>query len=116
MYLCITELGCEIMAKWFVYWCVDWSMLPQDPEERIKQQIMMLGMVKEDLKAGVMTDFGIRSGESSGYAVTGDMSAEEVNAWLLRWTPYVTFEANPVIDADQQTAALQKLAEMMKNM
>ncbi|MCW4037495.1 MAG: hypothetical protein NWF13_02035 [Candidatus Bathyarchaeota archaeon] len=105
-----------MMAKWFVNWAVNWSVMGQDQGERIKQQIMMLSMVKSDLAAGVMKDFGIRSGESSGYGITGDMSAEELNAWLIKWSPYVTFEANPVIDADQQIAALQNLVEMLKKL
>jgi hypothetical protein len=104
------------MVKWFVQWSVNWSVMPQDQEGRIKRQIMMLNMVKADLAAGVMKDFGIRAGESSGYGVTGDMNAEELNAWLIRWSPYVEFEANPVVDADQQIAAMQNLIEMMKKL
>ncbi len=104
------------MAKWLVLWTINWSMLPQDQEGRIKQQMMMLGMVKADLASGAMTDFGICSGEDCGYGVTGNMSAEELNSWLMRWSPYVTFEANPVVNADQQLAGLQNLADMMKKL
>jgi hypothetical protein len=89
-------------------------MMPSDPAERIKQQMMMLQMVKADLASGTMVDFGIRSGESSGFGVTDDMSAAAVNAWLMKWTPYVTFEVNPIVDADQQLEALQNLVDMMK--
>ena len=102
------------MAKWLVCWSVDWSIMPQDAADRIKRQMMMLQMVKADLASGTMTDFGIRSGESSGYGITGDLSEVALNAWLLKWSPYVTFEANPVVDADQQLEALQNLVEMMK--
>jgi hypothetical protein len=76
--------------------------------------MMMLDMVKADIKSGIIQDFGIRSGESSGYGVSGDMSAEELNAWLMKWTPYVKFEANPVISVEQQKAALKKALEMLK--
>jgi hypothetical protein len=101
------------MSKWFVHWKLDMSLLPKG-EEAIKLQMMMLDMVKADMKAGTIQDFGIRSGESSGYGISGDMSAEEINAWLMKWTPYVKFEANPVINVDQQKAALQKTLEMLK--
>jgi len=102
------------MAKWFCHWETVPTVMPQDPEESIKLQIMMLERVKADMAVGLLVDFGIRSGEVSGYGISGDMSEEELNAWLMKWTPYVKFEANPVITADQQIAALKKLAEMMK--
>jgi hypothetical protein len=32
----------------------------------------------------------------------------------MKWSPYATFEANPVVDAYHQLEALQNLVDMMK--
>jgi hypothetical protein len=102
------------MPKWFVYWEVEPTFTPKTPEERLKQWITMTEMVKADMEAGTLKDWGMRSGEMSGYGITKDLGVVELNAWLLKWTPYIKFEANPVITADQNLETLKKLAEMRR--
>jgi hypothetical protein len=101
------------MPKWFINWEVESAVLPADPKERVQLWITLTQWVVDDLKAGTITDWGIRSGELGGYGISKEMSAEEVNGWLIKWTPYIKFQANPVLNAEQQLAALKQVAQRL---
>jgi len=102
------------MPKFFIYWEVEPTFVPADPEERLKLWVTMTEMVKADMVAGVLKDWGIRSGMMSGYGITSDISVIELDQLLLKWMPYIKFQTNPVLTADQNIEALKKVAEMMK--
>ncbi len=102
------------MTKFFMRWEVDSAFIPDDPEERTKQWLKMLEMVKADIKEGITADWGLCSGELAGHSVTADTTAEKVNTNLLRWMPYVKFEVSPVLTVDQTMKSIKTAAESMK--
>ncbi len=98
------------MARFYVTW--QWSnpqLLPLDPQKRGKLLTSLLEMVREDMIAGKIKDWGVIAGGMGGYMITGDVSEAEFHASTYKWMPYVTFQASPVLSAEQ-LAELNKKA------
>jgi len=70
------------MPKFFIHWKVDPTKIPLNPEERAKLWLSMLEMVKADMKADVIKDWGMRSAELSGYGVS-ELSEVEVHSAMM---------------------------------
>jgi hypothetical protein len=87
-------------AKYFMTWEIDMSKVPVDPKERGAAWLVMVSMVKQDMKEGKTTDWGSFVGESNGYAVSA-LSDVELNKNLQRFYPYVTFKVHQVNSIDQ---------------
>ena len=98
------------MPKFYIRWELDPTKIPLDPEERTKHYLKMLDMVKADLKAGVLKDWGMCSDASGGYAFS-ELSEVDLYTALLKWMPYVDFDIKPVLDVDQVIASLKKAAK-----
>jgi len=97
------------MTKWYV----KWKMTPQywslPDAERLKAGIQSLEMVKADLKAGIIKDWGIKTGTGGGFTLS---EADETQLYeaLIKYRPYTAFEVTPVIPFDQHYATLKKIA------
>lgn len=101
------------MAKFHVEWKKNFSKMPDDPAEIIKIELRLLGMVKDDLKTGRITDWGMYCNGSSGYGIMeGDQ--EDIMPELLKYIPFITFEVLPVANADQSIDAINKVVSQMK--
>jgi hypothetical protein len=92
-------------------WELNPAALPEDPEDRAKLWLAQLDMIKEQMKAGITTDWGVCTGEYCGYSVSGDTTEEELNTILLKWTPYVKFDVKAVLTPDQAIASIKKAME-----
>jgi hypothetical protein len=101
------------MAKFYMRWQLNPMLISPNPEERVKQWLMMLEMVKADLKSGSLTDWGICSDLSAGYAFA-ETDEKTLHATILKWVPYVHFDAKPVISVDQSIANIKQVAAAMK--
>lgn len=66
-------------------------------------------MCKDDVKAGTLKDWGMYSDLSGGYALYEAASAQDLNTALMKWTPYVNFDARPVLTLDQAIASVSTL-------
>ncbi|MCP8305069.1 MAG: hypothetical protein H3Z50_06365 [archaeon] len=82
-------------------------MIPADPKERVKNWLSMLEMVKADLKAGVLKDWGLCSDGSGGYGFS-ELSEADLYTALLKWIPYVNFDIKPVLTVDQTIDSIKK--------
>ncbi len=98
------------MSKFYVRWQTKTQMLPSIPEERRKLLVSMLEMVKQDMKAGKVKDWGNVPGESSGYSIMEEASETDLLTGLLRFMPYVTFEVRPVLTVEQTIEAYRRAA------
>lgn len=98
------------MSKFYVRWQTNPQMLPSIPKERGKLLVSMLEMVKQDMQAGKVKDWGNVPGSYSGYFIMEEASETDLLAGLLRFMPYVTFEVRPVLTVDQSIEAYRKAA------
>ena len=98
------------MAKFFVKWKMDPARISSDPEERVKSWLLMAEMVKADMKAGKVKDFGIAAGGGWGYAIREEASEAELFTALLKWSPFIGFEVTPVLTVEQAAESINKAA------
>jgi len=96
------------MAKYLVKWQKNESLMPQDPVMMAKMQISMLEGVKADLKSGKMSDWGSFSDASGGYFIAEGTESDLFNG-ILKWYPYISFDAKPVLSVDQVIGAINKV-------
>ncbi len=98
------------MPKFLILWEIDPTFTPKTPEERLKLWLTMLNMVKTDLQAGALKEWGVDVGGGSGYG-TNDLSEPELYSTLIEWQPYVNFKVIPMLTVGQVIEAIKKLAQ-----
>ena len=98
------------MSKYFVKWQMDPTKTPVNPEERVKGWLAMAEMVKADIAAGKIKDFGIAAGGGWGYAIREEASEAEVFTALLKWSPFIRFEVTPVLTVEQAAESINNAA------
>jgi len=110
----ITIRGCE-MSRFYLKWNLNYSATPSDPEQRVKLWLSMLEMVKADMKGGKLKDWGMCNNGDSGYAIYEEANDADLFTRLLKWMPYVTFDAKPVLTVDESIAAIKKATGQEKD-
>ena len=83
------------MARYLIFWDLDSSMVPSDPQERAAAWSLMLDMVEDDRKSGYVKDWAAYLGELAGYSVVeGDEM--QVSANCQKYMPAVQFTVRPL--------------------
>ena len=85
------------MPKLYIRWQLNPQFTPADPKERAKLWLAMLDMVKADLSASVIKDWGMCSDASAGYGFS-ELSEVDLYTALVKWMPYVQFDVKPVLN------------------
>jgi hypothetical protein len=101
------------MTKFYMRWEMDRRFTPTNPEERVKLWLSLLESTKADVKSGSLTDWGICSDSSSGYAFA-ETDEKTIQAMILKWMPYVSFDIKPVLSVDQVIENIKKVASAGK--
>lgn len=96
------------MGRYLSLWEIDPSKLPEDPEEQFELFNRLLDMVKEDIKNGIIKDFGTFLDGNSGYSID-EGTEEEIVLSTMRYCPYVKCNIRPVISIDQLDGIMKKL-------
>jgi hypothetical protein len=96
------------MSRFYLKWNLTSSATPSDPEQRVKLWLSMLEMVKADMKAGKLKDWGMCNNGDSGYAIYEEANDADLFTSLLKWMPNVTFDAKPVLTVDEAIAAIKR--------
>jgi hypothetical protein len=66
-------------------------------------------MVKQDLRKGILKDWGSFVGENRGYAVAEGTEVEVSND-LQQYVPYVRFQTHPVVSVSQIGEVVEALS------
>jgi len=98
------------MGKYLVLWEVDQSRVPVDAKERGAAWSLLTEMVKQDLKSGIVKDWGAFVGEINGYAIHEGTEVEVGNR-LVRFAPYVSFKVHPVSSVDQVGEVIKSISK-----
>ena len=98
------------MGKTLIKWQLNTQLIPIDPKERFKAWMMMMEMIKADLEAGTISSWGIYSDASGGYAFS-KLGQQDLYTMLLKWSPYVVFDAKPVLGVEKVIESMKKAAE-----
>jgi len=94
------------MGKYLVLYELDTTRLPVSPKERGAASLPLIEMVKQDLKKGIMKDWGEFVGEGCGYVVMEGTELEIMNT-LQRYNPFVRFKSHAI-------GSLTQVEEMLK--
>jgi hypothetical protein len=98
------------MPKFYMKWRPELTLFPSKPEEIFKIGCSLCAMVKADLKAGKLKDWGVDPSGWSGYAVSEGLSETELSVVLQKYVTYIHFEITPVLTVDQYVESVTKAA------
>ena len=102
------------MVKWLILWKMREQYYSLSKEEHAKASLLLREMTLADLKAGSpWKDWGGKTGSDEGYGLLEGTEAE-VNESLVKYSPYVSFEATPVVSMPQLAEAAKKRAVSIK--
>jgi hypothetical protein len=102
------------MTKYYAKWTMNPLEIPKSPEERMKMWQLSLEMVKAQMKAGIIKDWGITSDMSEGYSIGEFANETDVAAQAIKWIPALNVVAKPVLTVDQCSEMFKKIATSMK--
>lgn len=101
------------MTRFYMKWQLNPLFTPSNPEERVKLWLSLLEMTKADLKSGRITDWGVCSDSSEGYAIA-ETDEKTMHASILKYIPYISFDIKPVIAVDDVIANIKQAAAAAK--
>ena len=78
-----------------------------------KLNLLLLEMVKADLKSGKLADWGNYCNGFSRYCLIEGTEAD-ILPGLLKYMPYVLFDVKPVINVDQAMEAINRVVSQSK--
>jgi len=96
------------MGKYLLLWEVDPTRTPEDAMERGAAWELLIAMVKEDIKKGMVKEWGAFVGEINGYLVA-EGSEVEIGNMVQQYVPFVTFKV-------RAAASVSQIDEMVKVM
>ena len=97
------------MGRYLALWEIDSSKTPVDAKEIAAGWSLLLEIVKQDLKSGIMKDWAAFVGETNGYLIL-EGTEVEVTAGLAKYAPYVIFKLHAVFSVSQMGEVLKKMS------
>ena len=89
------------MTKFLILWEKDVTRIPENPEEQIRQDTMLINMVKEDLKDGKTLEWGMYAGgELAGYAIC-EGTEMEITMENMKYVPYIKMKVYSILSSSQ---------------
>ena len=98
------------MGKYLYLWECDRTKIPVDAKERGVGFNMLMEMVKQDIKKGILKDWGAFVGEMKGYSVSEGTEVEILNM-VQRYTPFVYFKVHPIASVTQVEEMIKALTK-----
>jgi len=96
------------MAKYLVTWELDVTKVPIGPKERAAAWNPMLDMIEQDMKRGLVKEWGSFTGEMKGCAVA-EGTKIEIGNMLQQFVPFVQFTLH-------ELTSLSEMREITKNL
>jgi hypothetical protein len=91
-------------------WEIDQNRVPISPQERGAGWGALMDIVREDMKKGMIKNWGAFVGEINGYAVYEGTEVEIGNA-LQQYVPWVHFKVHPILSVDQVDEIVKALTK-----
>ena len=102
--------GKKAMGKYLLLWEFDPTKIPVDLKERGGKFGALMKVIKQDMKAGILKDWGLFVGEHNGYSVVEGTEVEVIKA-TQRYTPFVCFAAHPIASVTHAEKVIKALSE-----
>ena len=98
------------MGKYLLLWEIDPTKIPVDLKERGGEFGALMKVIKQDMKAGILRDWGLFVGEHNGYSVVEGTEVEVIKA-TQRYTPFVCFAAHPIASVNHTGKMIKALTK-----
>ena len=98
------------MGRYLMLWEIDRTRIPVSPKERVAGWKPLIEMVKEDIKKGIIKDWGAFVGEVNGYSIT-EGTEVEIGNMIQRYTPFVYFNVHPVASVSHVEEVIKALTK-----
>jgi hypothetical protein len=96
------------MGKYLMLWELNESKIPVKVKDRGVATSFLLETVKQDMKKGLVKDWGVFVAENNGYAVSEGTEMDVINM-MQQYNPFVRFKVHPI-------ASVSHMDEMIKAM
>jgi hypothetical protein len=96
------------MGKYLMFWELNRSLIPIDPQERGQGFALLMSVVQQDIEKGLTKDWGCFVGEGNGYCVV-EGSEVDIAKMVQQYSPYCEFSTHPVASLDQMNEVIQSL-------
>jgi len=96
------------MGKYLALWEVDPTRVPVSPQERAAGWAALTNMVKEDMKKGLIKDWGAFVGEIGGYSIA-EGTEVEIGKMNVQYAPFVRFKVYAI-------ASLSNVEQVIKSL
>ena len=97
------------MGRYLVLWEADESKIPIAPEERKFGWQMATEMVEQDIKDGLVKDYGAFVGQPNGFTIAEGTRDEIINM-TMKFMPFFRFKVMPLASIDQVKEAIKTIA------
>jgi len=98
------------MGKYLLLWEIDPTKIPVDPKERGGEFGALMKVIKQDMKEGILKDWGLFVSEHKGYSVVQGTELEVIKA-TQRYTPFVCFAAYSIASVNQEARMIKALTK-----
>src|SRR5664280_550046 len=96
------------MGKYLLLWEFDRTKIPVDPKERGGEFGALMKVIKQDMKEGILKDWGLFISEHKGYSVAQGTEVEVIKT-IQRYTPFVCFAAHSIASVTQAGEMIKAL-------
>ena len=96
------------MGRYLSLWEIDPTRVPVSPQERAAGWAALTNMVKEDMKKGLVKDWGAFVGEISGYSIA-EGTEVEIGKMNVQYAPFVRFKVYAI-------ASLSNVEQVIKSL
>ena len=96
------------MAKFILHWEVDPAKTPEDPKERKQQWLQFQDIVVQQMKDGLISEWGANVGELIGFCIS-EASEIEVHMLTAMWEPFVKFDTRAILTIEQVNEATKAM-------
>ena len=98
------------MGKYLLLWEIDRTKIPVDLKERGIEFNMLMKVIKQDMKEGILKDWGLFVSECKGYSVVQGTEVEVIKA-IQQYTPFVYFASHPIATVNQAGEMIKALTK-----
>ena len=98
------------MGKYLMLWEIDQTKVAVNPQERGAAWGAFMAMIEQDMKGGIIKDWGAFVGEINGYSVA-EGTEVEIGKLNQKYVPFVIFKTYPVMSVGQVGEVVKSLSK-----
>jgi len=98
------------MARYLALWEADYAKLPTDPKERRSGYEEAIDFLKQEMKKGLIKDWGSFVGTTNGFIIYEGTEVEVGNS-VQHFVPFYIFKVYPISSLEQTEEVTKALSK-----